>query len=89
MDWLTILETAGPAVAGISAVAYAAWRMLGSKDKIIAKKDGEISRVNEARITEKEKSLQQLLSIVQEFNALQTDANETLALLAGQKPKRR
>ncbi len=82
MDWITLLKTAGPVVVGVFAVGLAAWRMLNAKDKIIAKKDVEIKRVNEERLKEKQASTDQLLGIVQEFNALTADQTETMKRLA-------
>lgn len=82
MDWVTLLQTAGPLVTGVAAVGLAAWRMLNAKDKIIATKDSEISRVNDARISEQQAATDRLLGIVQEFNALQREQTQTLEVLA-------
>lgn len=58
--------------------------------KVVKNKDIEITRLNEARVEEKETSTQQLLVIMSEFNKLASEQNETLALLkASRRPSHR
>lgn len=82
MDWATLLERAGPVVAGIAAVSSAAWFLIRAQMKTIQHKDAEIARVNEERIKEKQAATDQLLRIVQDFNSLQAEANRTLDQLS-------
>lgn len=89
MDWLALLKTAGPLVTLVIAVGLAAWRMLNAKDKIIEAKDAEIARINDLRVKEQQAGTDRLLGIVQEFNALTSEANETLKVLADRMQDRR
>lgn len=50
--------------------------------RTIRAKDREIKRLNDARLEEKEDETERLLNMVQEFNRLQNEQQQTLNLLA-------
>lgn len=55
--------------------------------KVIKSKDAEISRLNDARVNEKEEATDRLLGMLQEFNQLQEQQTQTLTLLAERIPQ--
>lgn len=50
--------------------------------RTVRAKDGEIARLNEERLEQKEQETARLLKLVQEFNQLQNEQQQTLSLLA-------